>query len=89
MGAVLDRMEVKLRDAFSPELLEIEDQSEQHRGHGGFQDGGETHFHVRIISAKFANENRVNRQRSIYATLAEEIAGPIHALSIEARAPGE
>ena len=89
MGAVATSIEAKLRAAFAPSVLEIEDQSESHRGHSGFQEGGETHFHVRIVSDRFGGQSRVNRQRAIYAALADEIAGPVHALSLEARAPGE
>ncbi len=89
MGAVAAKIQAKLTQHFTPERLEIEDQSEQHRGHSGFREGGETHFHVRIVSAKFTGENRVGRQRAIYAALADELAGPVHALSLEAKAPGE
>lgn len=89
MGAVADQIQAKLTAVFDPATLEIEDQSEQHRGHAGFREGEETHFHVRIVAEKFRGESRVNRQRAIYATLADELAGPVHALSLEVRAPGE
>lgn len=89
MGAVADSIQTKLNAAFAPDSLDIEDQSEQHRGHTGFQEGGETHFHVRIVAEKFRAENRVNRQRLIYAALADELSGPVHALSLEVKAPGE
>jgi len=89
MGAVAASIQSKLTAAFDPDTLDIEDQSEQHRGHAGFREGGETHFHVRIVAEKFRGENRVNRQRLIYAALADELAGPVHALSLEVKAPGE
>lgn len=89
MGAVADAMQQKLTAIFAPDHLDIEDQSEQHRGHMGFKEGGETHFHVQITSAKFQGQNRVNRQRLVYGALADEMAGPIHALSMELKAPGE
>lgn len=89
MGAVKDRIEAKLNDALQPEMLEVEDQSEMHRGHAGYRDGGETHFHVRVVASAFEGESRVARQRKIYAALADELADRVHALSIEARAPGE
>lgn len=89
MGAVADRIQQKLTDAFAPSLLDIEDQSEMHRGHGGYQEGGETHFHVRIVAEAFAGQSRVNRQRAVYQTLADELADQVHALSLEVRAPGE
>jgi len=89
MGAVATAIETKLAKLFQPERLEVEDQSESHRGHAGFREGGETHFHVRIVSERFRGESRIARQRAIHAALADELAGPVHALSIEARAPGE
>lgn len=89
MGAVAASIQSKLTAAFDPDALDIEDQSEQHRGHAGFREGGETHFHVRIVAETFRGQNRVNRQRLIYAELADELAGPVHALSLEVKAPGE
>lgn len=89
MGAVAASIQSKLTAAFAPEALDVEDQSEQHRGHAGFREGGETHFHVRIVAETFRGQNRVNRQRLIYAELADELAGPVHALSLDVKAPGE
>ena len=89
MGAVRAQIESKLRAAFAPEQLEVEDQTNQHHGHAGWRESGETHFHVAIRSAEFTGRSRVDRQRAIYAVLAEELAGPVHALAISARAPGE
>jgi BolA protein len=89
MGAIRDRIETKLTAAFQPTLLDIEDQSESHRGHAGFQEGGETHFHVRIVAPSFAGQSRVTRQRAVYAALKDELAERVHALSMEAKAPGE
>jgi len=79
----------KLKMAFEPELLELTDDSEKHRGHGGWREGGETHFHLRMVSARFAGESRVARQRAVNRELAEELAGPVHALAMELKAPGE
>ena len=81
------RIETKLRDAFAPELLEVIDESEQHRGHGGWREGGETHFRVRMVSAAFAGQNRVAMQRAVNKCLAEELAESVHALAMELRAP--
>ncbi|MEK9923199.1 MAG: BolA family protein [Rhodospirillales bacterium] len=89
MGIITENIRSKLNDQFSPQLLEIEDQSESHRGHVGHREGGETHFHVRLISSKFEGQNRVQRQRLVYAVLADELAGPIHALSLELKAPSD
>ncbi len=87
MGEVAARIEAKLREAFRPERLEVVDASERHRGHGGWREGGETHFDVVVVSEAFAGQSRLERQRRVNAVLAEELAGPVHALSIKAEAP--
>ena len=87
--AVADRIEQKLRAAFSPQALEVIDESEQHRGHGGWREGGETHFRLRMTAAAFEGEGRVARQRAVNRALAEELSGPVHALAMELKAPGE
>ena len=83
----------KLTAAFTPLALEVRDESASHAGHGGAtrDDGsqGETHFHVRLVSAAFEGVSRVERQRRIYAALAEELAGPVHALSLAVLTPSE
>jgi BolA protein len=89
MGAVTDRLERKLTDAFAPARLQIDDDSARHAGHAGARQGGESHFNVVIESAAFEGVSRVQRQRMVYAALAEELAGPVHALSVKALAPGE
>lgn len=81
------RIEQKLTEAFSPALLEIEDQSHLHAGHAGARPEGETHFHVKIVSDAFAGQNRVKMQRAIYKVLADELAERVHALSLDASAP--
>jgi BolA protein len=89
MGVVAEAIRAKLSAAFSPQHLEIEDDSARHHGHGGARPEGETHFNVVIEARAFEGQGRVQRQRSVYAALAEELAGPVHALSVTARAPGE
>ena len=79
----------KLNEAFAPEALAVEDESERHRGHAGWREGGETHFRLRIVSDAFRGKSRVERHRMVNAALAEEFARGLHALAIEARAPGE
>ena len=86
---VAEIMRGKLEEAFSPVHLEIVDQSHLHLGHAGAPDGGESHFRVEIAAAAFAGKSRIERQRLVYACLAEELAGPVHALSLAARAPAE
>lgn len=79
----------KLTEAFAPELLEVVDESEAHRGHAGWREGGETHFRLRMVAADFAGQGRVARQRAVNAVLREELREAVHALSMELRAPGE
>jgi BolA protein len=86
---VADRIAAKLEAAFHPERLDVVDQSHKHVGHAGWREGGETHFHVSLVAQAFAGQSRVARQRAVYAALAEELAGPVHALEVTARAPGE
>jgi BolA protein len=89
MPAVADRIRTKLEAAFRPARLEVVDESHKHEGHAGWRAGGETHFHVSLVSDAFAGQSRVARQRAVYQALAEELAGPVHALQVTARAPGE
>ena len=76
----------KLTEAFAPSALDVIDESENHRGHGGWREGGATHFRVKIISPAFEGQSRVAMHRAVNACLADELAGPVHALAIEASA---
>ena len=87
MARVAQRIEMKLRAAFSPNKLELSDDSARHAGHA--HAGVETHFNLTIESAAFAGMSRLARQRLVMGALADELAGPVHALSIRALAPGE
>lgn len=89
MGAVAEALQRKLQAAFSPERLDVADDSAKHAGHAGAREGGESHFTVTVVSAAFEGLGRVERQRRVNAVLREELAGPAHALSIRAYAPGE
>lgn len=89
MGAIIDAIQNKLTAAFQPTRLEIVDDSHRHAGHAGAREGGESHFNVTIEAPAFSGANRVARQRMVYHALAEELAGPVHALSVKALAPGE
>ncbi|HET9663765.1 MAG TPA: BolA family protein [Burkholderiales bacterium] len=74
----------KLRQAFSPEALEVTDDSDKHAGHAGARPEGETHFRVRIVATAFAGKSRIERHRMIHQVLAEELASNVHALAITA-----
>lgn len=81
--AVAKEIESRLQAAFSPRSLSVEDQSERHRGHAGWREGGETHFHVAIAADRFKEMSRVARHRAIHAALGPELVGRIHALSLD------
>lgn len=86
---VRDRIESKLTEALAPTRLDVIDESHLHAGHAGARPEGETHFRVRVVSAAFSGLGRVERHRRVNALLADELAGPVHALAIDARAPEE
>ncbi len=89
MGAIFETIHDKLTAAFSPTRLEVQDDSDRHAGHAGATPGGESHFNVTIEAEAFAGTSKVMRQRMVYKALATELAGPVHALSVKALAPGE
>lgn len=84
---VAQSIEHKLTEAFAPLTLKVIDESHLHAGHVGARPEGETHFRVEVVSAAFADCSRVDRQRMVYDTLRDELAGPVHALSVLASAP--
>ena len=88
-GPIATEMLKRINSALSPTQIELTDDSEQHRGHGGYNPAGESHFSLRIESAVFAGKNRVQRQRMVYAALGDLMRERVHALSIRATAPGE
>ena len=88
-GPVAAEIMARLNSALDPTRLELIDDSEQHRGHGGYHPAGESHFSLRIESPAFAGKGRVERQRMIYAALGDLMRERVHALSIRATAPGE
>jgi BolA family transcriptional regulator, general stress-responsive regulator len=87
---VSDRIRQKLEAALQPKRLEIYNDSHLHAGHhGGAQRGEETHFRLEIVAASFAGQSRLARQRQVHTILAEELAGPVHALQLQTRTPDE
>lgn len=87
--SIKQQIERQLTEAFSPASLEVIDESERHRGHGGWREGGETHFRVRIVAAALAGMSRVARHRAINDCLKPAFEAGVHALAIEARTPEE
>lgn len=93
-GPIATIIREKLTAGLTPERLEVEDDSARHAGHhheGGVDGraGGESHFNLTVVSSAFEGQGRVARQRMINALLRDELAGPVHALSIRALTPGE
>lgn len=88
-GPVATEMLRRLDSALSPTRVELTDDSEKHRGHGGYNPEGESHFSLEIETGAFAGKSRVERQRMIYKALGDLMRERVHALSIKARAPGE
>ena len=88
-GPVAAEMLRRLNSALSPSRIDLVDGSEQHRGHGGYNPAGESHFSLSIESPAFAGKSRVERQRLVYAALGDLMRERVHALSIRATAPGE
>jgi len=88
-GPVAGRIEAKLTQALDPARLIIRDDSNRHKGHAGHNPEGESHFHVEIVSAAFAGQSRVARQRMVYGILADEMKQRVHALALTTLTPEE
>lgn len=87
--SVKSQIEHKLESSFHPEALDVVDESHLHAGHAGARPEGETHFRVTLVSPAFAGKSRIERHRMVNRALADELAGPVHALAVNASAPGE
>jgi BolA protein len=79
----------RLQQHFQPAELTVTDESQQHYGHAGWREGGETHFRLYIVSEAFLGKSRVERHRLVNEVLGEAFAKGLHALAIQAKAPGE
>jgi BolA protein len=89
-----ERIVARLTDGLDPLVLDVVDESDRHAGHVGVGSGhapagGGTHYRVKVVSARFAGLNRVARHRLVYSLLPEEFADGLHALALNAKAPGE
>lgn len=85
-GPVARALHDKIAAALAPRHLEVIDESHRHVGHAGHRPGGESHFRIRMIAAAFEGKSRLERQRMVHKLLAEELAGPVHALALELEA---
>lgn len=80
--SVTNEIRDRLQAAFDPRELEVIDDSESHRGHAGYQEGGESHFNVRIRADAFEGQSRVARHRAVHKALGD-IVPRIHALALD------
>ncbi len=81
--SLADEMRTRLQTAFAPTRLEIVDDSDRHRGHAGYQEGGESHWRVTISAPAFEALSRIERHRAVHTALGPEIVGRIHALELK------
>lgn len=80
-------IEERLRESFSPIRLAVIDESHLHAGHGGWREGGGTHYRVEVVADAFVGKSRVERHRLVNAALDEAFAQGLHALAVKAEAP--
>ncbi|MEM0934912.1 MAG: BolA family protein [Pseudomonadota bacterium] len=81
------RIRTLLEAAFAPTEITVVDESEQHRGHAGYQEGGESHFAVRLRSSAFEGRSRIARHRAVHSALGPEVMTAIHALALDLDTP--
>jgi BolA protein len=86
---IAETIRTKLEAAFAPSRLDVRDESDQHMGHAGHREGGETHFRVAIVSAAFDGLTRVERHRRVHEVLDAELKGRVHALALTLLTPDE
>lgn len=89
MNENVNSVRARLERAFAPERIEVVDESELHRGHAGWREGGGTHFRVHVVSSHFRGLSRLERHRLVHAALSDALSGSVHALSIRASVPEE
>lgn len=77
------RIRAQLEQAFDAQVVEVYDESEQHRGHAGYQEGGQSHFRVVLCAPEFADMNRIARHRAVHAAIGAQLMGEIHALALD------
>ncbi len=81
-----EKIEQRLRAAFQPRQLDVVDESEKHRGHAGYQEGGESHYQVTIVAEAFAGMTRIARHRAVHEALGRDLVAQIHALGLKIEA---
>lgn len=81
--SVREEIEARLREAFDPAELTVVDDSERHRGHAGYREGGDSHFNVRMRAVAFKGQSRIARHRAVHAALGSDLVARIHALALD------
>lgn len=82
-----EEIRTSLEAALAPAVLEVVDDSESHRGHGGYQEGGESHYNVLIRAQAFEGKSRIARHRMVHDALGKDLMGRIHALALDLDVP--
>ena len=82
-----EQITTRLTDAFDPEHLDVVDESEMHRGHAGFQEGGESHFRVKMVSSALVGQSRIAQHRAVHTAIGKQLMGEIHALALDLSIP--
>ena len=82
---ITEEIRTRLETAFAPTRLDVVDDSESHRGHAGFREGGESHFLITIHAPAFAQMTRLQRHRAVHEALGADLVGRIHALGLTVR----
>ena len=85
--SVLSQLQHRLETRLEPESLEILDESDRHRGHSGWKEGGETHFRIAIKSSSFGGMSRIGRERAVHRAIGKDLLAKIHAISLHLSAP--
>lgn len=75
----------KLQSTFHPSHLDVINESHMH----SVPPNSETHFKVVVVSDAFSGKRSVARHQAVYQALADEVAGPVHALAIHTYTEGE
>ena len=86
-AARIEMIRERLTRAFTPEHLNIIDESHLHAGHASA--GGAGHFTVEIVADAFDGKNLIERHRLVYDAVDDIMNTEIHALSIKASTPAE
>ncbi|MEL6979786.1 MAG: BolA family protein [Pseudomonadota bacterium] len=83
VAAEIERL---LRAAFAPSRFELIDESDDHKGHGGWRPGGATHFRLSLAAPAFAGQSRIARQRAVMRVLKDALEQRVHALALSIEA---